>query len=426
MKRIICFGPGPQFKGGISNYNTALAKSLAQLPDTEVQIVSWIQQYPAIVPRDFIDRASRKDLLEGYNVPVTYLLDYNKPGTWAETYRFIRDQKPDQVIIQWAIALQGLPLGWLVRKLKQHPEIEVVFDVHVVVQKESSLLDKRFCAYGLSQADTFIVHAWKTAEELKAIFPKLESVSTETGERAPEGKKTIIKLFHPVYDLFKPDPNFDVAAEKTKFGLQPHVFLFFGFIRKYKGLHNVIPAFAEVLKQRQDVSLFIVGESFWQTLDPKSFGAKVKNFLFGAAKSIFLRKSDDERTYNPLELIDQLGIRDHVAVVNSFVPNEEVYRYFQVSDAILTYYLTATPSGVESLAYNFHMPVLATNVGHFPETVTPGFNGYLAEPENIASMAEVMLTFLDKPILRENVAKSAEHMSWARYAKAVSGRLNDA
>jgi len=27
-KTIVCFGPGPQFKGGISNYNTSLAKAL--------------------------------------------------------------------------------------------------------------------------------------------------------------------------------------------------------------------------------------------------------------------------------------------------------------------------------------------------------------------------------------------------------------
>ncbi|MCK7536121.1 MAG: glycosyltransferase [Marinilabiliales bacterium] len=112
-----------------------------------------------------------------------------------------------------------------------------------------------------------------------------------------------------------------------------------------------------------------------------------KNALFSAAKSVFLRKQDDERQYRPLELIDELGIRDKVTVVNSFVPNEDVHKYFQVSDAIMLYYLTATPSGVESIGYNFRMPILATRVGHFPETVKDGYNGYLAEPGNIDSMA---------------------------------------
>ncbi|MEM7514101.1 MAG: glycosyltransferase, partial [Bacteroidota bacterium] len=98
---------------------------------------------------------------------------------------------------------------------------------------------------------------------------------------------------------------------------------------------------------------------------------------------------------------------------------EEVNRYFQVSDCIVTYYLTATPSGVESLAYNFSLPVLATNVGHFPETIKEGFNGYLAEAENVDSMAEVMLKYIENPIPSHQVDEAAKHMSWKNYATAI-------
>ncbi len=407
------------FKGGIANYNTSLAKALNLLPDTEVHIVSWTQQYPAIIPRDFVDRSSTQTFLEGTDIQVTYLTNYNSPGTWKDTYRWIRDLAPDIVIFQWAIALQGLPMGRIARRLRRHGGIEVIFDVHVLVQKEASVLDKFFTKYGLQAADTFIAHAYTTAQELQATFPKEVFEVNESGERAGGKAKTIIKLFHPVYNLFQPDPAFDVEAVKAEMGLRKHVFLFFGFIRKYKGLHHVIPAFAKVRAQREDVSLLIVGESFWQTLDDSKWSTQLKNALFGFAKSLFLRKSDDERAYRPLALIEEYHLAKDCVVVNEFVANEHVHRYFQVSDAILTYYLTATPSGVESLAYNFHMPVLATNVGHFPETVTPGFNGYLAEPENIDSMAAQMLRFLEHPIDRANVEKAAREMSWENYARAI-------
>jgi glycosyltransferase involved in cell wall biosynthesis len=315
--------------------------------------------------------------------------------------------------------LQGLPLGWIAKRLMRHSDIEVIFDVHVLVQKEASVLDKYFTKRGLKHAHSYIAHAYKTADELQATFPGKEFVVNESGERKKDQQQTIIKLYHPIYDLFSPDPDFDVEGMKKELGLKKHVFLFFGFIRKYKGLHNVIPAFAKALEGRKDISLLIVGESFWATLDKSKLSTRLKNSLFGLAKKLFLRKSDDERNYNPLALIDELGIRDEVALVNAFVPNEDVHKYSQVSDAILTYYLTATPSGVESLAYNFHMPVLATRVGHFPETVKEGFNGYLAEPEDIDSMAEQMLKFIDKPIPRENVAKTAANMSWDNYALAI-------
>jgi glycosyltransferase involved in cell wall biosynthesis len=219
--------------------------------------------------------------------------------------------------------------------------------------------------------------------------------------------------------MFKPDPNFKREIVKEELHLKKYVFLFFGFIRKYKGLHQVIEAFAKVAAQRDDVSLLIVGESFWQTLDQKKVSTRIKNAVFGAAKSVFLRKQDDEREYRPLELIEKLGIRDQVTVVNDFVPNEDVHKYFQVSDAIMLYYLTATPSGVESIGYNFKMPILATRVGHFPETVIDGYNGYLAEPGDIESMAGVMLKAIDQPINREHVAETSRGMSWTNYATAI-------
>jgi len=65
------------------------------------------------------------------------------------------------------------------------------------------------------------------------------------------------------------------------------------------------------------------------------------------------------------------------------------------------------------------MPIFATKVGQFPETIIDGFNGYLAEANDIQSMKDQMVKFLISPINRENVAKATENMSWTNYAKAI-------
>ena len=420
--RIVCFGPGPAFKGGIANYNTSLAKALDAFPDNEVHIVSWTQQYPAIIPRDFIDRASRQDQLAGTRIKVHYLTNYNNPFSWAATVKLIKELQPDKVIFQWAIALQGFPLGYIAKRLTKWGKTEVLFDIHVLVQKEASSLDRFFTKYCLKYSNTFISHALKTAEELKETLPQLNYYDSKTGERGGAGQKTILNLFHPVYDMFKPNPALDIEALKKEWGLQKHAFLFFGFIRKYKGLHNVLPAFAKLAKERDDVSLMIVGESFWATLDNTKFSTRLKTALFGFAKKLLVKQSDNEKDYNPLALIEQYGLQDRVFVVNQFVPNEDVHKYFQVADCVVNYYETATPSGVESIAYNFHMPILATKVGHFPETIQDGFNGYLAEPNNIDSMADQMRHFLAQPIERTNVAKKVAEMSWVNYAKQIMAK----
>ena len=421
MKRIVVFGPGPVFKGGISNYNTSLAKAFDMLGH-EVHIVSWTQQYPAIIPRDFIDRKSKKDLLEGTGIKVHYVTNYNKPGTWNNTVKLIREIDPEMVVFQWAIAIQGLPLGYIARKLRKITNIEVVFDLHFVIQKEGSKIDNFFTRMGIRHANTYVVHAYKTHDELERLFPATSFKLLDLDGKDRGSGKPVIKLYHPVYDMFKPDPEFEVRAQKEALGLREHVFLFFGFIRKYKGLHNVIRAFARLAEKRDDVSLLIVGESFWSTLDTKKLSTRFKNATFGLAKKVFLRKQDDEREYRPLELIEELNIQDKVALVNDFVPNEDVHKYFQVSDAIMLYYLTATPSGVESIAYNFKMPMLATRVGHFPETVKDGYNGYLAEPENISSMAEAMERAIEHPIPRANIEETSRNMSWENYAKSILNR----
>lgn len=422
-RTVVCFGPGPAFKGGMANYNTSLAKTFDKLGNVDTHIVSWTQQYPSIVPREFKDTQSKIDLLEGTNIKCTYLTNYNRPSTWRKTADFIAALNPEVVIFQWSIALQGLPLKHIAKRIKKKCKTEVIFDLHFVVQKEKSKIDRFFTKYGIKKVDTYIVHALKTFNELKELFPKKKLMLTETGERVTgQAEQAVIKLYHPIYDLFQPDPNFDIEKFKKENKLQKNVFLFFGFIRKYKGLHNAINAFAEVAKKRDDVSLLICGESFWNTLDSKKLSTKIKKALFGVAKKIFLGNSEDEKDYHPLELIEQHGIQDKVVVFNQFIANEEVHKFFQVSDCVVLYYLTATPSGIESLSYNFKLPILATRVGHFPETVVDGFNGYLAEPNDVQSMADTMIRYLDHPLPGENVAKTAEKLSWENYALAILNR----
>lgn len=417
-RTIVCFGAGPKFKGGMANYNTSLAKAFDALPNTDVHLVSWTQQYPSIVPREFVDKTSTIDFLQGTNIKVKYILNYNNPMSWHETYRYLVSLKPSKVIFQWSIAVQGIPLGYLARKLAKHKDIEVVFDLHFVQQKENSSLDRWFTKIGIKKANTFVVHAYKTYHELCELLPNSNYAVSESGERIAD-KKNVIKLYHPIYDLFKADENFDIEAFKTEHNLKKNVFLFFGFIRKYKGLHYCLEAFAELAKQRDDVSLLICGESFWNTLDNKKWSTKLKQLAFGVVKLLLLKKEDDEKNYNPLALIDTLGLKDKVMLVNEFVPNQDVPQYFQASDAVVLFYEYATPSGVESLSYNFNMPILASKVGHFPETVRDGFNGYLAEGANVKDMVRVMQQFLTHPIDRENVRKSAENMSWVNYAQAI-------
>lgn len=417
---IVVIGPGPVFKGGLANYTVSLCRAFTHNPDNQVHLVSWTHQYPFIIPRDFKDRVSKDTSLAKDGIVEKYIINYNNPLTWGATVRYIKGLKPSKVVVQWSIALQGLPLGRIAAGLAK-AGIPVYFDLHFVRQKEASALDGILSKYALRKAGGYVVHSQRTAGELAELLPEQRYKVMESNCPTGAGEKPVIKLFHPIYDIFKEKSGFDAEAWKKEHGLKKHVFLFFGFIRKYKGLHFCIEAFRELAAKRDDVSLLIVGESFWKTLDETKLSTKIKSALFKAAKSLVRKEEEDESQYNPLALIDQYGLSDKVVVVNEFVANDAVYQYFQASDALLLLYEYATPSGVESMAYNFKVPILATGVGHFPETIAEGTTGYLAKPADTHDMALVMERFLEQPIPKEKVDAVARHWTWTNYARAIEG-----
>jgi len=418
--KIAVFGPGPIFKGGIANYTLSLAKEFDKREGIEVDIVSWTQQYPSIIPRDFINRSIKTDPLEGTKINVTYVTNFNNPFSWHKTADAINNIKPDILIVQWAIAIQGLPINTILKRVKERTNCEIIFILHVVKQKEESIIDNFLLKLALRNADSYLVHAEKYFEELKLVFPEQKFFIDSSGKRAlSDDEKTVIKLYHPVYDMFSPDPHFNKNKFKEELGLRKNVFLFFGFIRKYKGLHNVIRAFAKLAAERDDVSLLIVGESFWNTLDTKSFATKLKKGLFGTIKKLVLKRKEDEADYRPLDLIKELNLVDKVVTVNNYVPNEDVHKYFQAADCNVLFYLVATPSGVESTAYNFSVPSIASRIGHFSESIEEGYNGYLAEPNDLNSMYLAMKKFVEHPIPKKNVAETAKNYSWRNYVNII-------
>ena len=156
------------------------------------------------------------------------------------------------VTFQWSIALQGLPMAFIAKRLRK-AGIHVVFDIHFVIQKEHSSIDKFLTKYALKNASSFVVHALHTFEELKTVFPERSFGLVDQLDIYEKVFTSVVKLYHPIYDLYKPISNFNLEEEKAKLGLKKHVFLYFGFIRKYKGLDMAIQAFAELCKERDDV-----------------------------------------------------------------------------------------------------------------------------------------------------------------------------
>jgi glycosyltransferase involved in cell wall biosynthesis len=238
---------------------------------------------------------------------------------------------------------------------------------------------KGWTRFAFNKADGFITQSSQVEEELLKLCPGAEKLWRR---RCP----------HPMYDFqeFSAPPK-DIAKERLKVN-ESKVLLFFGIVRKYKGLMTLIEAFPEIHRYfKGDVRLLIAGE-FYESLTEY------------------------------VRAIEQTGCADKITLHNRFIPNESVGDYFQAADVVVLPYLTASQSGVTQMAYGFGKPVIASAVGGLPETVEEGETGLLFSLGDSASLAQKVKEFYEKYLNTDwvkNIADLKERFSWTGMVEAI-------
>jgi glycosyltransferase involved in cell wall biosynthesis len=121
-------------------------------------------------------------------------------------------------------------------------------------------------------------------------------------------------------------------------------------------------------------------------------------------------------------LANQLGIREHVRIIDVYVPNEEVASYFLAADLVVLPYATATGSGVAQIALGLERPVIVTDLPGLAELVEDGVTGLIVPPGDSASLAQAILRFLrgfDREQCQRSIALRNEAFSWQRMVEAI-------
>ena len=118
---------------------------------------------------------------------------------------------------------------------------------------------------------------------------------------------------------------------------------------------------------------------------------------------------------------------DRVKLVNRYIPNEDVAKWFRAADIVVLPYLSATQSGIIPIAYQCNRPVITTRVGGLPDMVEDGKSGYLIEPNNPTAIADAIHNHFEKlnaPDLTDGIQKMAAKLSWSGYADSLESFIN--
>jgi glycosyltransferase involved in cell wall biosynthesis len=162
------------------------------------------------------------------------------------------------------------------------------------------------------------------------------------------------KLFlpHPIYNIFGDSVDKASARNNLQLNKEGKYLLFFGFIRRYKGLDLLLEAMAAKEVREIGVKLIVAGEYY-----------------------------GDEAYYE--KIIKKLDIDNQLILNTNYISSDDVKHYFCAADMVVQPYRSATQSGITQIAYHFERPMLVTNTGGLPEIVTDGKVGYVVDVNSI-------------------------------------------
>ena len=371
--RIALVGPVHPWRGGIAQYLGLLGEAL--MPVAEVRGVTFTRQYPAFL---FPGESQRDPAAPPPRFPVAPMLDSIGPRSWRRAAAHLEAFAPGLVLLKWWIPFFAPAFASAVGPLRRRgTRVALVCDN--LVPHERRPFDLALTRWMLRNSDGYLVMSQSVERDLDTLKPG-----------APRRR-----VLHPLYAQFDRG-RWTRESARAKLGLDGEVAVFFGYVRRYKGLDTLLDAWPAV-RARRPATLVVAGE-FYEDAAP--YRERVARANAGTAP----------------------GGTPAVRLIDRYLPDDEVEALFKAADVVVLPYRSATQSGVTHVAYALGRPVITTDVGGLAETVRPGETGLVVPPEHPAALAEAIVRFFQEglgPRLAAGVEALREAHSWARLAGEV-------
>lgn len=344
--RVCVVGSGTRFLSGISYYTNKLTNVLAQYNQTSVILMRQLLPTVFYPGRARVGTALSK-MQYAPDVSVYDGVDWYWLPSITGALAFLWRERPDVIVFQWwsgTVLHSYLVLAVAARLLGA----KIVIEFHEVLDTaEANIpvaqLYARFVAAGVvGLSDGFVIHS-------EFDRPHLE-------QRYSLGDRPIAVIPHGPYDQYQ-------TSSLPQFSQQNDVcnVLFFGTIRPYKGLEDLLKAFESLSEaEASQFHLTVVGETW-------------------------------EGWTLPAELIAQSRYKERITFVNRYVPDEEVGKFFSAADVVALPYHRSSASGPLHIAMNYGLPTIVTKVGGLWEAAHAYKGALFVAPENPVELKTALL-----------------------------------
>ncbi len=369
-KRVVLLGPAWPFRGGLASYNERLARAFISC-GYEVLIYTFTLQYPSFL---FPGKSQYSPDPAPEALSIFRKVNSVNPLNWIKVGREIKKLKPDLLLFKYWLPFMGPCFGSIARIVHKNHFTRIISILDNLIPHEHRPGDRIFSNYFVKAMDGLVAQSASVLEDIDrfdTIKPRLLSP-------------------HPMFDHFGEQISRENACQQL--GLDPsnNYLLFFGFIRKYKGLDLLLEATKLGDFKNKNIHLIIAGE-YYESRD----------------------------TY--AKWLDDPAMKPVIHEFNKFIPDSQVYLYFSVANALAQTYRSATQSGVAQIAYHFNLPMIVTNVGGLPEIVPHNKVGLVSEPESdkIAADIEKYFSAHLEPVFRANMKEEKKRFSWDTMVKHI-------
>ena len=326
-RSVVIIGSAHPLRGGLASFNERLARQFRQEGDNII-IYTFALQYPGFL---FPGTTQYSSEPAPANINIKARINSVNPLNWIKVGNELKKLRPGIIVVRYWLPFMGPCLGTILRIAKKNKHTKVVCIADNIIPHEHRIGDQQFTQYFVKPVDAFITMSAKVMQDLKQFT-----------------NKPARQIVHPLYDNF--GEAIDKQEARTYLGLPAteKIILFFGFIRKYKGLDILFDAMKILKENNANIKLLVAGEFY-----------------------------EDDKPYQ--EQIAQLGIQDVIYLHTNFIEDSKVKYYLSAADFVIQPYRNATQSGVTPLAYHFEKPMLVTNVGGLPALVPDEKVGVVAE-----------------------------------------------
>lgn len=360
---IVIIGTTHPYRGGLAAYNERLAQGLQQAGH-QVMIQTFSLQYPNFLfpgKTQFSEEPAPEDL------NITQSINSVNPFNWIAVGKSIKRARPDLVIIKYWLPFMGPCFGTILRQIKRNKHTKVICILDNVIPHESRPGDTPFTRYFIKPIDGFIAMSQKVLDDINEFDQHKPKLLTP----------------HPLFDGFGDRLPRKLALDKLGLEQEFKYILFFGFVRKYKGLDLLIEAFNDARFKDEKIKLIIAGEYY-------------------ADKAYYA------------DLIRKYRLSEKIVEFQKFITDSEVSNYFSASDLVVQPYKAATQSGVTQIAYHFNKAMIVTDVGGLAEICPDGKVGYVVQA-NPTAIADAILKYFnetDKEQMQKHILEEKKKYSW--------------